>query len=215
MHGHFVYLKGQHAPRYTNKTAAFVRSSNVRVFARAIADHFCGNGIEVLVAPELGAIQLMAHVQEHLSVIDSRDIFGVIATKIWESHPDPEIAKLGYRRPTKKFEIVRDQARFVKGRRVLVIEDVFSTGSSVQNTIEAIAACDGIPVAAAVLMNQGGVTAEDVGLDQTYSLIDDLVEQYFGNCPLCKDRIPINTEVGKGKDFLLTDEARELGLVAA
>lgn len=214
LNGHFVFLKGQHASRYTNKTVAFVRGSSVDAFAMAIVDQFEDEHIETLVAPELGAISLMAHVQSHF-LRRGQDVAAIVATKVREFHPDPAIAALGYSKPTKKFEISRDQPRFVEGRRVLMVEDVFSTGSSIQEALEPVRACGGLPVAAAVLMNQGDVTAESIGIARVHALIHDPVEQWFEGCPLCERRTPVNTRVGKGKEFLLTAEARALGLTAA
>lgn len=214
LRGHFVYLKGQHAPRYTNKTVAFVRARSVDAYARAIVDQFEHEGIETLVAPELGAIQLMAHVQSHF-LRRGQEVNAVIATKVREPHPNADIAKEGYSKATKRFEITRDQPRFVKGCRVLMIEDVFSTGSSIQEALAPVKACGGIPIAAAVLMNQGSVTADAIGVDRIHALVHDPVTQWFEGCPLCEQRVPVNTKVGKGKDFLLTDQARKLGLTSA
>ncbi|MES2994806.1 MAG: phosphoribosyltransferase [Patescibacteria group bacterium] len=186
---HFVYNSGQHGRLYVNKTAGFVPVSHAKAFARAIADEF--DNVEAVVGPELGAIALMAHVAAYL--LDTRpsaEVYEVMATKIPGINPQ-------------EFEIARDQARFLVGKRVLLVEDILTQGINARGSVAAIQKAGGIIIGAGVLWNRGSVTAETIGVPKLFSLIDEPLQSYDeDDCPMCRMGVPVNTELGKGKQFL-------------
>ncbi len=189
--GHFVLNSMRHARLYVNKTAALVPAAHARAFGARIGSQFLGHTIDAIVAPELGAITLMTRVSDYLSTQElGRESYGVIATKIKGTDPP-------------QFEIGRDQARFVKGKRVLVVEDVITSGLSIASTIRAAEAVGGIVVAAAALWNRGSVTAEKLGVSKLVCVVEEEIETFPpDDCPLCRDGIPVNTNLGKGTQFL-------------
>jgi orotate phosphoribosyltransferase len=201
--GHFVFASGRHSKWYVNKTAAFVLSHHAQAYARRIAEiiYFDVPEVEAVVGPELGAITFMADVRMALYELTGKPIAGVMATKV----PG-----------TKKFEIGRDQARFLKGKQSLVLEDVLTTGESALNTVEAISQIGGNSVAVGALWNRGGVTAANVGVPKLFALIDEQLEDFLEeDCPDCLALLPVHTHLGKGRMFLQTERARNLGLTAA
>ena len=88
--------------------------------------------------------------------------------------------------------------------RVLVVEDILTTGGSVKKVIEATRAIGGEVVGLGVLCNRGGITSHDVGdVPKLFALVNVTLESWTeAECPLCAKGIPINTDVGKGRDFL-------------
>src|SRR4051812_1303492 len=105
LNGHFVLNSWRHSGRYVNKAAGLVLASHAQVFGRTIAEHFGLWGITCVVAPELGAVPLGTRVADALSHMHgSEGVSCVIATKVKGADPV-------------KFEIGRDQARFVEGRK--------------------------------------------------------------------------------------------------
>jgi orotate phosphoribosyltransferase len=54
------------------------------------------------------------------------------------------------------------------------------------------------------ICNRGGVTEGDIGLlPELYSLINVSLESWAADdCPLCAADVPVNTSLGKGKEFL-------------
>ncbi|MDI6883448.1 MAG: hypothetical protein QMC93_03255, partial [Patescibacteria group bacterium] len=55
-----------------------------------------------------------------------------------------------------------------------------------------------------VLCNRGGITPEDVANPpKLFALVDLKLDTWDeAECPLCVKGIPINTEIGKGREFL-------------
>jgi orotate phosphoribosyltransferase len=188
--GHYVYASGKHGEWYINKTAGFVLASHALKYARRIAEmaHFDLPRIEAVVGPEIGAIPFMADVRAAIYELEEKEVAGIMATKI----PG-----------TKSFEIVRDQARFLKGKRTLILEDVLTTGESAKNTVDAVRVVGGNPIAVAALWNRGGVTAESLGVSKLLALLNEQLPDYAAiDCPLCNLHIPINTDLGKGAEYL-------------
>ena len=59
-------------------------------------------------------------------------------------------------------------------------------------------------VGVAALCNRGGITAKDIA---AVPILDSLIQVSLEtwdekDCPLCKKVIPINQELGKGREFL-------------
>ncbi|MDO8623857.1 MAG: phosphoribosyltransferase family protein [bacterium] len=196
--GHFVFVSGQHSGWYVNKTAALVLASDIDVYAHAIADHFPHRrlhfeDIAAVVYPELGAIPLGALVahQLYMGADAGYDFPGIVATKVVKGDN-----LVGY-------EIARDQRRFLGGKRTLVVEDVITTGLSVRMTMEAIRSAGGIPVAVAALWMRNPISAEEFGVETAFALINERLPDYTEDeCPQCRENIPINTDLGKGKAYL-------------
>lgn len=105
------------------------------------------------------------------------------------------------------FVIKRGYDKLVKGKRVLVVEDVTTTGLSSKRVIEATRSVGGIVVGLGVLCNRGGVTPKDVADPLVLKALlnvrfDSWDEEECRRSGPCSWGIPINTAVGKGKDFL-------------
>lgn len=187
--GHFAYASGRHGELYINKTVALVPSSHAQWFGRSIVYAMIERGVhvEAVVGPELGAITLMTRVADEFNRQGlGREVYGVIATKVPGTKPQ-------------QFSIDRDQARFVEGKKVLVVEDVLTSGGSARETVEAVRRAGGETVAAAALWNRGGVTASRLGVPQLFSLVEKRLPDYaLDECPQCRAGIPRDTILDKG-----------------
>jgi orotate phosphoribosyltransferase len=195
--GHFVYASGRHGPAYVNKTAGLVYASHAAQHAARIAAwcQYRQNAlkrapIKAVVGPELGAVAFMADVRHQLWKATGEDIAGVIAEKVRSV-------------VSGEFAIGRDQARFIKDKDVLVVEDILTTGQSAAKAVRAVREAGGNPVMAACLWNRGGVTAGDIGVRELFSVIEERITDYAeAACPLCKEGVPVDTGLGKGAEFL-------------
>ena len=100
--------------------------------------------------------------------------------------------------------------KFLPGRRVLVVEDVLTTGGSAKKVVELARAAGGKVIGLGVLCNRGGVTPHDVGdVPQLFALTNIPLEVWMeGDCPLCKQGVPVNTDIGKGREFLARQRAK-------
>lgn len=183
---HIVYTSGRHGSTYVNKDAVYPDTARVAELCAMIAEQAAGKGIEVVCGPATGGIILSTWTGHHL---------GVPAVYAEKDPAGGMILKRGY-------------DKVVAGKRVLVVEDIVNTGGSLRETVDAVRTAGGTVVAATALCNRGGVLAKEVGAPELTSLVHlDLDSWTAAECPLCRDGVPVNTDVGKGREFLAQQSA--------
>ena len=186
---HIVYTSGKHGTAYVDKDMIYPHTRETSVLCRAIAEEFRDSGAEVVVSPEKGGIILSQWVAHHLSELTGREVLAFYAEKTADGG----------------FVIKRGGAqRIILGKNVLVVEDVLTTGGSAKKVIEATRAIGGNVVGLGVLCNRGGITPQDVAdVPKLTALVNVKLDAWDEvACPLCEQNIPINTDVGKGREFL-------------
>jgi len=191
---HIVYTSGKHGSDYVNKDAVYPHTEETDELCRAIAECFVDANVDVVVAPAVGGVILSQGVARHLTRITGRKVFGIYAEKADEG--DALVIKRGY-------------DKFVPKKRVLVVDDVLTTGGSVKKIVELVRnTLKGIIVGVGVLCNRGNVQSDDVGgVPVLEALINvQMVMHDPDKCPLCAEGVPINTDVGKGREFLAKKE---------
>ncbi len=189
MSGHFIYTGGNHGSGYINKDAIYPHTRATSQFCQAIAEEFAIDEVEVVIAPAIGGVILSQWVAYHLSVMTNREVLGVYAEKSEDG---------------KSFLIKRGYDKFIAGKNVLVAEDILTTGGSVKKVIEAVRAIGGKVVGVGALCNRGGVALKDISNPpKLFVLVDNSLDMWDAkDCPLCQQGVPINTDVGKGREFL-------------
>jgi orotate phosphoribosyltransferase len=107
------------------------------------------------------------------------------------------------------FVVKRGYDKLVKGKRVLVVEDVLTTGGSVRKVVEATCVAGGEVIGVAALVNRGNVKTTDIGnVPALAALVSISLDAWDENdCPMCKGGTPVNTDVGKGREFLARKQA--------
>ena len=190
---HIVYTLGKHGSAYINKDALYPHTKETSQLCRLFAEHFAQDNIDVVIAPALGGIILSQWTAYHLSQLTDREVLGLYAEKI---------------EGTKDFVIKCGYDKLLAGKKTLILEDVLTTGGSVKKVVELArsmgAAIDGV----GVLCNRGNIRTEDIGdVAKLYSLTSISLDAWEPDeCPLCAQGVPINTSVGKGRDFLKKKE---------
>lgn len=186
---HIVYTSGKHGSAYVNKDALYPHTKETSDLCRIIAEQFADDGVETVIAPAIGGVILSQWTAHHLSKITGREVFSVYAEK-----SDGGI-----------FVIKRGYGKFVSGKKVLVVEDVLTTGGSVKKVIEAVRAIGGNVLGLGVLCNRGGVALKDVAdAPELFAILNIKLDAWDEeNCPLCAQGVPVNTDVGKGGEYLL------------
>ena len=180
---HIVYTSGRHGSAYVNKDAVYPHTGRVRELCALMADTARPLGAEVVCGPAMGGIILAQWTGHHLA----------LPAVYAEKAPEGGMA------------LRRGYDGLVAGRRVLVVEDILNTGGSVRDAVAAVRNAGGEVVAVGALVNRGGVTAADVGAPALYALLDVALDAWdAAACPLCRDGVPVNTDVGKGREFLAT-----------
>lgn len=189
--GHFVLKSEMHSEYYFNKDDIYVHNDLVNNLCLAIAKQFDFDEIDVVIAPAVGGVVLSYVVADHLSKLCGREIPGIYAEK-----------KIG---DDKTFVIKRGYDKLVKGKRILVIEDVVTTGGSVRAVVKAVRDCGGDVIGVAAICNRKRVTRKQVGNPLRFISLFDINLESWSNkevCPLCKNAIQINTAIGHGAEFL-------------
>lgn len=206
---HFVYTSGRHGSKYINKDALYIHPWAVSQVSRDMAKLFRREGVEVVIAPAIGGILLGHRMAELLTLLNGSSTLSIYAEKETILSPDPKGEGRRCHLETGNFVIRRGYDKLVRGRRVLVAEDVLTTGGSIKGVVEAVRLHGGIVIGAVAICNRGGVTAENVGnVPKLFSLTNITLEDWAeADCPLCKEGVPINKEVGKGMEFMARRES--------
>lgn len=175
MTGHYVLTSSLHSPHYVEKFNVLQHPAYTARLCRAIAEHFKDAQIETVVGPATGGI-ILAH--ETALSLGTRAIF----TERVEG-------KMTFRRGFSLHE----------GERVLIVEDVVTTGGSVREVIDVVKQFGGTPVAVAMLVDRSGGKAT-FGDVPAFALLHMDVETYEpDNCPLCKEGVPLTKRGSTGK----------------
>ena len=185
--GHFVFVSGLHADTYVNKNAMYPYTREMSQLCKTIAEKFTGKNIHAVIGPSTGGIILSQWVAHHLTEMERRDVYSTYADKDGDG-----------------FVIKRGYDELIKGKNVLVVEDLVTTGGSLRKVIDAARAAGANVVGAVAVCNRGGVTSEMIGSPPEFvSLLNVQLDQWSAaDCELCKAGIPVNIDVGHGKEFV-------------
>lgn len=189
---HFVYSSGRHSSVYINKDALYLHTETISKLCQLMAYAYNANQIDVVVGPVLGGIVLSQWVTHHLNANrSSGETLAVYAEK------EEDAAE-------KTFSFHRGYDKYILGKNVLVVEDVLTTGGSVRQVIELVRGHEGKVIGLSALCNRGNVQPADVGNVLIHTLVTINLETFTeAECPFCQQHIPINTELGKGRAFLV------------
>jgi orotate phosphoribosyltransferase len=192
---HFVYISGDHGSGWVAKDLIFIDLDRVKRLAQLLAGIVKKFDAEVLCGPSTGGLivaQWTAHELGRLAVFTEHD----------PAHKKSEIRG--------RFGLHRGYDKLVRGKRVLVVDDVVNTGLSVRQTAEAVTAAGGDVVAAACLVHRGNVDAAGIGVPEYAYLMEyDIPNWKAIECPLCKAGVPVNTEYAHGQDFVDAQRAAQ------
>jgi len=188
---HFVFTSGAHSDTYINKDALYVHTKTISDLCRIMAEQYDANKIDVVIGPVIGGVVLSQWVTHHLN---SRRSSGEVLSLYAEKEGDGK---------DKTFVIKRGYDSYIPGNKVLVVEDLLTTGDSACKVIECVKALGGNVVGLSVLGNRGGVKPQNVSNVPIQALINVTMQSWAEeDCPLCKAKKPINIKLGKGKVFL-------------
>ena len=175
MEGHFLLTSGLHSPRYVEKFNVLQKPVYTEKLCRAMAEKFKDANIETVVGPVTGGI-LLAH--ETGKALGTRAIF-----------TERENGKMTFRRGFTLHE----------GERVLIVEDIVTTGVSIREVIDVVKEHGGIPVAVSMLVDRSGGKATFGDVPSTALLHMDVQTYQPDECPLCKQGIPMTKRGRTGK----------------
>jgi orotate phosphoribosyltransferase len=163
LEGHFILSSGLHSPLYLQCAIALETTAVSAEFGAAIAEHFRDQQIETVAAPAMGGIVIGYEVARQLG-----------RRFIWTEREDGRMT-------------LRRGFRVREGERVLVVEDVITTGGSTRETISALAGAQ--VVAAASIIDRSGGKA-DLGVPRISLATLDVPAVEASVCELCRQGQP-------------------------
>lgn len=185
--GHFVFISGKHSETYINKDALYPYTREISKLCNEMAKRFSSFNVDAVIGPAVGAAILSQWTAYHLSEMSGREVYATYADKDGQGG----------------FIIKRGYDKLIAGKRVLLVEDSVTTGGSMRKVIDAARAAGAEIVGAIAICNRGGVRREDVGAPQFESLVTLQLEQWPADqCELCQSDIPINTDLGHGREYV-------------
>lgn len=163
--GHFQLTSGKHSDTYVQCARVLEHPGLTTRLAQAMAGRVSVRGVDLVAAPAVGGIIIGFAVAQALDV---KFIFS-----------ERENGRMTFRRG---FSVP-------VGARVLVVEDVVTTGGSVAEVIELVREAGGEPVAVTSIIDRGGPKAFDVPLHPLLRLKVDSWEP--DSCAMCVAGVPL------------------------
>ncbi|KGP76232.1 Orotate phosphoribosyltransferase [Desulfosporosinus sp. Tol-M] len=165
LEGHFLLTSGKHSAQYMQCAQVLQYPDRAAILAKGLAMSFRDMEIQTVIGPAMGGI-LVAH--EVAKALGVRALF-----------TERENGSMRLRRGF----------TLSPGERVLVVEDVITTGGSVREVLTVVQESEAIPVGVGILVDRTGGTV-DFGLPMA-SLIQLHIQAYEAlDCPLCAQGIP-------------------------
>lgn len=175
LEGHFKLTSGRHSNRYLQCAKIFRNTKYSEELCAALAEKYEDKGIQVVIGPAMGAVQMAYEVSRSLhceNFFAERD----------------ETGKMALRRG---FSIQ-------PGQKVLIVEDVVTTGGSVREVLDLVQSAGGEVVGVGSIVDRTGGKI-DFGVPFR-SVVSLEVESWDPeNCPLCKAGAPAPVKPGSRK----------------
>jgi orotate phosphoribosyltransferase len=168
--GHFLLASGKHSALYIEKFDLLRRPKETETVCRGFATAFADQRVDVVVGPTTGGIILAFEVARQLDVLAA-----------YAERSAGNSTRREFRRGT----------TFERGQRVLVIDDILTSGGSIRETLTALddQPVDVIGIGVLLDRSAGAVQFGDIRL---FSLAELEVEAWTADeCPLCQRGIPL------------------------
>lgn len=164
--GHFQLTSGKHSPLYVEKFRLLERPAQTEALCRRIADWAKAIAPQLVAGPTTGGVIISYEVARMLGTL------GIFA----ESEGEGRAFKRGF--------------KVAPGERVLVVDDVLSTGGSIRDVVDAVRRAGGEPIGVGVLVDRTSGKA-DLGVPFYACLQLDVPAFEPTDCAQCRDRIPL------------------------
>ena len=174
LEGHFLLTSGRHSGKYLQCARIFRHPKYSEELCAALAEQYANDGVQVVIGPAMGAVQMAYEVSRALNC---ENFF-----------TERENGAMALRRG---FEVT-------PGMKVLVVEDVVTTGGSVREVIELVKAAGGDVVGVGSIVDRTGGKI-DFGVPYKAVISMDVASYEPDDCPLCKAGAPAPYKPGSRK----------------
>ena len=162
LQGHFILTSGRHSSQYMQCARVLQYPDHTETLARIIARHYNNERIDTVIAPAVGGIIVAYEVARQLG-----------GKAICCERQDGRM-------------MLRRGFSIEPGQRVLVVEDVITTGGSVQEVIDVVREWQGDVIGVGVLVDRSGGKV-DFGV-RTEAVLSLEIESFSPeDCPLCRE----------------------------
>jgi orotate phosphoribosyltransferase len=166
LQGHFLLTSGRHSNMYFQCAKVLQYPEYTEQVCKIIADHFKDYNIDTVISPAMGGIIVGQEVARQLN---KRSIFA-----------EREDKKLTLRRG---FTINQ-------GEKILICEDVVTTGGSVYEVIDIVKEQGGEVVGVGFIVDRSNGKV-NFGYPQKSTMKMEVISYLPEECPLCKENIPL------------------------
>ena len=165
--GHFRLSSGLHSPNYVQCAKLLEHPRNAKAIGEALGEKLRVLRPERIVAPALGGVIIGYTVAEALDV-----------PSIFTERKDGAMT-------------LRRGFRINDGERIVIVEDVVTTGKSTRETADVIAQHGGVVAGFASILNRSGkANPFDAPYESLLSLALETYEE--ASCPLCKSGVALD-----------------------
>ncbi len=161
LEGHFILSSGLHSPKYLQCALALQYPFDAAKFGKAIAEHFTDAEIETVASPAIGGLIIGYEVAKALNV-----------RFIWTEREN------GVMTLRRGFSVKENE-------KILVVEDVITTGGSTRECIEALESRGAKVGGAASIIDRSNGRA-DVGVKRIALASLDVPTYETKDCPMCE-----------------------------
>ena len=166
LEGHFLLTSGRHSDKYMQCAKIFQDAKYSVPLCAELVAQFKDETVELVIGPAIGAIQMSYEVGKQLGV---KNIFA-----------ERENGEMTLRRG---FTIE-------KGQRVLIVEDVVTTGGSVKEVMDLVTASGGTIVGIGSIVDRTGGKI-DFGVPYKSAFSMDITSYEAEECPICQTGMPL------------------------
>lgn len=174
--GHFRFESGYHSDRWLELDPLFLQPNRVRPFVETLAGALAGYDVAAICGPLVGG----AFVAQMAAAL--LDVDALYAERVTSSADSGDaLFRARYAIPP----ALRSSAR---GRRVAIVDDVVSAGSSVRATFQALQECGAQPIVVGALLLMGDAGASffaDMGIPLAAVEKTGITMWAPAECPLC------------------------------
>jgi len=185
---HAVGTTGVHLDTYVDIAALRGYPEETATLCQNIAS--LGDDVDVVVGPAGGGDFIVREVARCLSSILGHEVHVVLAEKV---------AAGG-------FKILKEDKPFVCEKRVLLVDDVLATGSTLQCILAVVRVLKGEVKGAGVVCSHGLMDAKELGIPWVHAATQVCSQHWTPEeClvdGLCKAGVPVNPYLGHGAEFL-------------
>jgi len=165
LEGHFQLTSGLHSPNYFQCAKVLQYPDKAERLCAEIAAHVGETKIDAVIAPALGGIVVGQEVARQLKV---RSMFTERSNGVMQ---------------------LRRGFAIARGEKILVCEDVITTGGSVREVLGIVVAAGGYVAGVASIVDRSGGT---VKLPDFFPILRlEVVAYQPDECPLCRQGIPV------------------------